>query len=225
MPLPPPTTAALVLHCEPHLLAANKPPGLLTQPAPGAGDSLETRLRAWVKAEFHRPGAVFLEAVHRLDRPASGVVLFARTSKALTRLNEQVRERAVRKLYWALVTQPPPAAAGELVHHLRHGSHEAELCRPGDAGAREARLHYRVVEPRHGTWVLLAIELETGRYHQIRAQLAAVGCPIVGDMRYGGAPAPGLAGIALHHRALTIAHPISRAPLTFTAPPPPGWPE
>jgi 23S rRNA pseudouridine1911/1915/1917 synthase len=216
------TAEVVVLFEDNHLLAANKPPGLLTQPSRSEVDALETRAKEWVRRAKDKPGAVFLHAIHRLDRDVSGVVLFARTSKALSRLNEAIRSRRVEKIYHALVEGLPPEEAGVLEHHLAHGSHTAKVVSATAHGAKRATLAYRALRHVDGL-TLVEIRLETGRYHQIRAQLAAAGCPIAGDGRYGSRrPTPGR--IALHHRRLTIAHPVTKADVVIEAPYPAGWP-
>jgi 23S rRNA pseudouridine1911/1915/1917 synthase len=205
-----------------HVLAANKPPGLLTQPSGRAEDSLETRAKERIRRAKAKPGEVFLHAVHRLDRDVSGVVLFARTSKALARLAEEIRARRVVKVYHALVEGVPEDESGVLEHWLVHGSHRADVAPAGTKGAKPARLAYRRLRA-VDRLVLVEVRLETGRYHQIRAQLAAIGCPVAGDGRYGSRrPTPGR--IALHHRRLEIAHPVREGPIAVEAPYPEGWP-
>lgn len=217
-------TAALdVLYEDNHLVAAGKPPGLLTQSSGRDEDSLEERAREWVRVRRDKPGNVFLHAVHRLDRDVSGVVLFAVTGKALSRINEQMRQRRVRRVYHALVSGAPPAEAGRLEHWLAHRRHRAEVVAAGAPGARRCELTYRVLARRGGV-SLLEVELETGRYHQIRAQLADAGCPILGDDRYGNREPGPAGGIGLHHRRLELEHPVRREPLVIEAPYPAGWP-
>lgn len=190
-----------VIYEDNHLLALNKPRGLLTQPTSQEIDSLEMRAKAWLKAKYCKPGAVYLHAVHRLDRPVAGIVLFAKTSKALTRLNETMRSKGCQKIYWAEIEGSLPATEGVLEHHLLHGEHEAVQSPSG----KLARLHYRVLHSN-----LVEITLETGRYHQIRAQLALVGCPIRGDLKYGAHKSyPD--GIALTHVKMIFPHPITKA--------------
>ena len=215
-----------ILHCDNHVLAVNKPGGLVTQPSGRHADSMESRARGWVKERFHKPGRVFLEAVHRIDRPVSGIVLFARTSKALSRLQRAIREGRVEKRYLALVEGRPPKAEGRLRHWLIHASHRARVVAAGTPGAREAVLEYRVLGEVSGN-ALLAITLHTGRYHQIRVQLQALGCPVWGDRRYGGCRAPAGEGIGLHHWRLRVPHPVGDQRLSVTAPPPdiPPWRE
>lgn len=206
-----------ILYVDNHLLALNKPAGLVTQPSGAHEDSLEARAKEWVRLTYAKPGAVFLEAVHRIDRPVSGVVLFARTSKALSRLNESVREREVGKLYWAVVYGCPQPATARLEHWLVHDSHCARVVAGPGHEARLAVLEYRLLRAAAGL-ALLEIDLQTGRYHQIRAQLAQAGYPVVGDTRYGARTAlPGNA-IALHHRELTVDHPVQHQPIRVTAP-------
>lgn len=215
-------TPEAILYADNHLLAVNKPAGLLTQPSGTDRVSLEELAKLWVKETYQKPGAVFLEAVHRIDREVSGVVLFARTSKALSRMNEQVRARMVRKIYHALLERRPGKADDELVHFLKHGDHRAERADAHDPEAKEARLHYSIQCETDGRW-LVEIELLTGRYHQIRAQCAAMGCPIVGDAKYGAKTSFAADGIALHHRRLEVNHPVRGERLGFEAPYPDGW--
>ncbi len=205
-----------VLFVDNHILVANKPAGFLTQPDGSSTPDLEAEMKEWVKSEYQKPGAVFLHAVHRLDKPVSGLVLFARTSKALSRLNEQVREGRIRRIYFAEVEGIVAANEGRLEHYLRHGSHSAILSTKNDLEAKLAILSYSV-EGRSEKTSFLRIELHTGRYHQIRAQCAAIGHPIVGDHRYG---AQGAQSIHLHCMSLLLIHPVTKEELSFLAPPP-----
>ena len=212
-----------ILYVDNHLLALNKPAGLVTQPSGAHEDSLESRAKEWVRQAFNKPGDVFLEAVHRIDRPVSGVVLFARTSKALSRLGAASREGDFRKVYWALVEGCPEPARGRLEHWLVHDSHHARVVPAGAPGARLATLDYTVRQAQ-GKETLLEVLLHTGRYHQIRVQLARAGWPIVGDGRYGARTSLPGGAIALHHREFTVDHPVKHEPLTFTAPCPDAEP-
>ncbi len=233
------------------VLAVNKPAGLLTLGAKPGVPTLERRVKQFLKEKYHKPGNVYLGIPHRLDRPASGVVVFARNSKAAARLAEQFRERQVRKIYWALVEKAPDPREGELVDWLLKAADEArvEIVPPGTPGAREARLRYRTLQftvsnsfpdrpsppsPYEGgekPRILLEIELLTGRTHQIRVQLAGHGWPIVGDAQYGATTRlvetpladPRDEPIALHARSLTILHPVRYDHLTITAPLPANW--
>lgn len=213
----------LVLYSDNHLLAVNKPAGLLTQDSGTGLRNLEDWAREWVRVEKNKPGAVFLNAVHRIDKPVSGVVLFARTSKALSRLNEDVRKRNVKKVYHVLVEGDPGKPADKLIHWLAHENHKARMCKEGDKGAQRAVLSYRVcrqdrrsrsdsgvTDPGYSEFTLLEIDLETGRYHQIRAQLSAIGCPIVGDSKYGSTSKTSNGTIALHSRELHVMHPTQK---------------
>jgi 23S rRNA pseudouridine1911/1915/1917 synthase len=162
-----------------------------------------------VKKEFNKPGNVFLEPIHRLDKPVSGLVLFARTSKALSRLQEEMRERQMEKIYHAWVEDGPKDDHGTLKHHLIHGSHRAEISPNG----KEAILDYEVIK-REKNRTELRIKLHTGRYHQIRAQMAAIGCPVIGDTKYGSTQHYPL-GIALRATELTFKHPVSGEMIHF----------
>ena len=185
-----------------HLLIGIKPSCMQTQP------EFEDVMKEAVKQKFHKPGKVFLHAVHRLDSPVSGLVLFARTSKALSRLNELMRNREIVKGYKAIVEGKMPAPSGELIHYLVHGDHRAEVSVKGDPEAKEAILTYS----QKGKEV--QIDLKTGRYHQIRIQLATVGCPILGDRKYGSSVSYS-PGIALRATKLQFIHPVSKLPLLF----------
>lgn len=207
----------LILFADNHLLAVNKPPGLLTQDSGTGLPNLEDWAREWVRVDKGKPGSIFLNAVHRIDRAVSGVVLFARTSKALRRLNADVRRRDCKKIYHALVEGVPGKPSAELVDWLAHEHHRAEVCKEGDPGAQRAVLRYRILE-QVGGLTLLEIDLETGRYHQIRAQLAAIGCPVAGDEKYGAKQKADGEGIALHHYRLEVAHPTLGEPVVVQAP-------
>lgn len=217
-----------VLFEDNHLLAVSKAPGEIVQGDRTGDEPLVETCKAYIKEKYSKPGAVFLGVAHRLDRPVSGVVLFARTSKALTRLNDAFRRRDdLQKVYLALVEGRPERPAATLVHHLlrNRDQNKSYPVRKGTKEEKEAVLEYRVMaQPTKGQ-TLLEIHLHTGRHHQIRAQLAAIGCPIIGDVKYGASlPLPD-ASIALHAHSLTLIHPVRREPITFTAPLPstPVW--
>ncbi len=212
----------LILFADNHLLAINKPAGMLSQDSGTGRRNLEDWAREWVRVDKNKSGAVFLNAVHRIDRAVSGTVLFARTSKALSRLNEDIRKRNCKKSYHALVEGTPPKTDDQLIHWLAHEHHCAKVCNEGDPGAQRAILSYRTVLPRIGKLSHLEIDLETGRYHQIRAQLAAMGTPIAGDSKYGAKLSAPDGSIALHHRQLEIMHPTRKEPLIFRSPYPTG---
>ena len=211
-----------ILYEDNHLIAVNKMPSDIVQSDRTGDETLADRVRQYLRHRYGKPGNVFVGIPHRLDRPTSGAVLFARTDKALARLSALFREGGVRKTYWAVVAERPPADHGSLVHWLRRNPVQNKsyaVDGPG-GGAREARLTYRLVLTTE-RYHLLEIGLETGRHHQIRAQLAAVGCHIKGDLKYGAARSNPGGGIHLHARRLELVHPIRQTPLVITADPPP----
>jgi len=217
-----------VLFEDNHLLVVNKPGGFLTQPNDTDQASVEAWGKSWLKEKYQKPGNVFLGAVHRIDKPVSGVVLLAKTSKALSRLNAAMRNKQTHKLYIALVQGTLRKKEGILEHYLIHDEYRASVVDKKNPAAKLARLRYRVLSETSG-YSVLEIILETGRYHQIRAQLADVGAPILGDFKYGSTmPLLGVvseSSIALHHHRLQIPHPISGEMCVFEAPVPSGWPE
>lgn len=213
-----------------HLLAVNKPAGLLTQGDVTGEPSLVDLARDYLRAKYHKPGNIFVGLVHRLDRPVSGVVLLARTSKAAGRLSEQFRAGTVEKLYWAIVEGAIPEEEGEWTDFLRKDSAKniVEVVGPEDSGGKLAKLRFRVVlRGKRTTWVELWPE--TGRSHQLRVQLASRGWPIMGDRKYGAkSTLPALDGrprIALHARALTFNHPTRREAISVLATLGADWPD
>ncbi len=215
-----------ILHEDNHLLAVAKPAGLLVQGDRTGDTTLGDLVRAYLKHRYLKPGNVYLGLVHRLDRPVSGVVLFARTSKAASRLARQFREGLVDKRYLAVVEGTPAPAAAELAHHLAAEGDARGVTRAAVhqfAGSRPARLRYLVRARAEGR-SLLEIELLTGRRHQIRAQLALAGWPVLGDVKYGARSLTDCSGIALHAWRLAVAHPVGGATVHLEAPPPADWP-
>jgi 23S rRNA pseudouridine1911/1915/1917 synthase len=206
-----------VLFEDNHLLIVNKPAGWLTQPNGLGQESLEEFCKNWIKIKYQKPGNVFLMAVHRLDKPASGIVLFAKTSKALSRLNESMRNKKMKKVYYALIEGIPQVSEATLEHYLLHGDFQAVVVQAHIPEAKLARLHYRVLKE-HGIQALIEIDLDTGRYHQIRAQLAAMGHPIVGDAKYGNQRMYIEGGIALHHGHFEFPHPIQDKCVSIDSP-------
>lgn len=219
-----------LLYEEGPCLVVNKPPGVLTQAPPGI-DSLEVRIKTFLKQRDDKPGNLYLGVPHRLDRPASGVIVFARHSRATRRLGEQFEHRTVRKVYWACVSGQVQPAEGTWEDYLRKIPEQAraEVVPSDHPEGRVAVLHYRTLAVFDwGAW--LEIELETGRTHQIRIQTASRGYPILGDAHYGSAASFGpayederLRAIALHARSLTFRHPMTREIVTVTAPLPEAW--
>ncbi|MBN1104213.1 MAG: RluA family pseudouridine synthase [Deltaproteobacteria bacterium] len=208
-----------VLYEDNHLIAVLKPAGVLVQGDRSGVPSLMDMTKEYIKSKYGKPGKVFLGLLHRLDRPVSGVVLFARTSKAASRLSEQWRSRSVKKVYWALVHGRMEPPAGTLTSYLKKGPSRVETGFEGARGVQEATLSHRTLR-RSEPHSLLEIHLHTGRKHQIRVQLAAAGCPIVGDVKYGGTPSRSGPGLCLTARSLTFIHPTRGEEVTIEAPPP-----
>ncbi|MCC7012063.1 MAG: RNA pseudouridine synthase [Planctomycetes bacterium] len=200
-----------VLYVDNHLLAVAKPAGVAVVPDSSGDESLLERSKAWCKHEFSKPGEVFLGVVHRLDRPVSGVVLFARTSKAASRLSEQFRSHTVRKLYWAVSEARPRERAGRVEHALVKDE-ARNVVAPVDArrpGAQLAVTEWRVVDA-PGPYTQFDLMPHTGRPHQLRVALASLGCPILGDLKYGAAAPLDDRSIALHAAELEFEHPTLR---------------
>ena len=213
-----------VLHEDNHLLALYKPAGLLVQGDQTGEPSLLNLGKLWIKEEYGKPGKVFLALVHRLDRPVAGVTLFCRTSKAADRVSHQFRTSTMTKMYLAVVEGAPGEASGRLVNHLeRIEGRSSRIVNTPTAQSREARLRYRVLEAA-GARSLLEILLETGKHHQIRLQLAHIGCPVVGDLRYGASSPLPQKQIALFAKELTLTHPTLKEKMTVECPMPRGWP-
>lgn len=212
-----------ILYEDNHCLAVFKPAGRLATHYQGTEETIDREVKAYLKDKYHKPGKVFLGIVHRLDRLVSGVLLFARTSKAAARLAEQFRGGTVEKIYWAVVEGELGRTAGTLEHWLKKNqqARRVEVVEPGTPGARQALLHFqqRAV---HGNLTWLELRPQTGRTHQLRVQLAHHGYPIYGDSKYGSIHTFGEA-IALHARSLTFVHPVRFEPVTLTAELPRSW--
>ena len=208
-----------ILYEDNHLMVVNKRPGTPVQADTSGDSALEDEVKAFIKRRASKPGAVFLGVIHRIDRPVSGVVLLAKTSKALSRMNEAVRSRDIVKRYFALVAQMPEQEEGELVHYIfrdgrKNRSYAYDTPRKD---AKEARLRYRVAA-RSDRYVLLDIDLITGRHHQIRAQLSRSLSPIRGDLKYGAPRSNPDGSISLHARSVTFTHPVTGERITVVAP-------
>lgn len=215
-----------ILFEDNHLLVVNKKPGDLVQGDKTGDEPLVDALKAYIKDKYNKPGEVFLGVVHRLDRPTSGVVVFAKTSKALTRLNEQFAKKETVKTYWAIVKNVPEQTKGTLIHYLKKNeANNISKAYPKEInGSKIAILHYQLLK-KLDNYLLLEINLETGRHHQIRVQLAAIGCSIKGDLKYGAPRSNPDGSISLHARKLQITHPVLKTKMTFVAPLPndPVW--
>jgi 23S rRNA pseudouridine1911/1915/1917 synthase len=211
-----------VVFCDNHILVVAKPAGLATQSHPGALENLTELAKEWVKKQFDKPGQVFLEPIHRLDKHVSGLVLFARTSKALSRLQEKMRNHEIKKTYIAQIEGHPPESEGLLEHYLVHDEYRARIVDVSHKEAKLARLYYKVLE-RFEETSLVMIDLHTGRYHQIRIQFSELGCPILGDNKYGSCYPFKAPGIALHHGRLSFEHPVTKEPLLFELAPDTLW--
>ena len=200
-----------VIYEDNHIIAVNKTCKEIVQGDKTGDTPLSETLKLWLKEKYCKPGNVFLGVTHRLDRPVSGVVVFAKTSKALSRMNEMFREGDVKKSYWAIVKNCPPQEEDELIHWLvrnekQNKSFAYDREKPG---AKKAILHYKVVS-KSDNYFLLEIDLKTGRHHQIRSQLAKIGCPIKGDLKYGYPRSNPDGGFSLHARNVSFIHPVSK---------------
>lgn len=208
-----------VVYTDNHIIIVNKAPGEIVQGDKTGDEPLSETVKGWIKERFGKPGNVFLGVVHRLDRPVGGLVVFARTSKALTRLNDMFRNGEIHKKYWALTRQAPPRQQAELRQWLtsvetRNKSYVSD--RPVD-GAKEARLRYRLLG-HSDSFNLLEVELLTGRKHQIRCQLASQGCPIRGDLKYGDKRSNPDGSISLLAHEIDFIHPVSGKRIHVMAP-------
>ena len=209
-----------ILYEDNHLIAINKLPGQITQGDRTGDPALADLVKMFLKERDHKPGNVYCGVIHRLDRPVSGVVLLAKTSKALSRMVEKVRTREFEKHYWAVVKNAPPQPAGALENWLikveeRNKSYVVSSGRPN---AKLARLEYRTVAVSKGGYYLLDVNLHTGRHHQIRCQLANMGCPIKGDLKYGAQRSNDDGSISLHAHTIAFEHPVTHLPITIVAP-------
>lgn len=213
-----------VLFEDNHLIAVNKQAGLLVQGDETQDTPLSELVKQYIKIRYKKPGAVFLGVIHRLDRPVSGVVIFARTSKGLTRMNELFKKREIKKTYWAVTKQRPEPITGHLTHYIVKDSsiNKAKaLDRPSNRNkdAKKSELDYELIADLEG-YHLVKVNPITGRSHQIRVQLSRIGCPIVGDLKYGFKHPNRDGSIHLHCRALEFLHPVKKEPVIISAEPP-----
>lgn len=207
-----------VLYEDNHLIVVNKQAGDIVQGDRTGDPTLADYIKSYIKEKYNKPGEVFLGTVHRLDRPASGVVVYARTSKALSRMNQMFKEKNIEKIYWAVVGHKPPAESGKLIHFLKKNekqnkSYAFELPKPD---TKESILEYRLINSSE-KYFLLEINLHTGRHHQIRCQLAEINCPIKGDLKYGYPRSNENGGIHLHARRIGFIHPVKKEKIEITA--------
>lgn len=215
-----------ILYEDNHIIIVNKLCSEIVQGDKTGDKTLGDSISAYIKTEYKKPGNVFLGVCHRLDRPTSGAVIFAKTSKSLSRLNNMFRDNEVIKTYWAVVDAMPPGQKGNLEHYLikNQKQNKSYAHKTSVEGSKLAKLTYTVVKATD-RYYLLNIELHTGRHHQIRAQMAAVGCRIKGDLKYGSPRSNPGGGIHLHARSLSFKHPVSKEQIDIIAPAPgdPLW--
>ena len=210
-----------ILHEDNHIIVINKRVGDIVQGDKTGDKPLSEVVKEYIKEKYNKPGEVFLGVVHRLDRPTTGIIVFAKTSKALTRLNESFKNRETKKMYWAVVKNMPPKINDTLVHYLKRNpknntskAHTKEV-----PDSKKASLEYTIFK-KLDNYIGLEIQLHTGRHHQIRVQLAAIGCPIKGDLKYGFDRSNPDGGIHLHARQLELTHPVTKKVLKIKAPTP-----
>ncbi len=210
-----------VVYEDNHIIIVNKTASEIVQGDKTGDVPLSETVRQYLKEKYHKPGNVFIGVTHRLDRPVSGLVVFAKTSKALSRLNGMFKNSEVKKTYWAIVKQMPAETEGELVNYLvrnekQNKSYAYDVEKPG---SKKAVLHYRLIA-RSDNYCLLEVDLKTGRHHQIRCQLAKMGCPIKGDLKYGFPRSNPDGSISLHARRVRFVHPVSKELIDVVAPVP-----
>lgn len=208
-----------VVYEDNHIIIVNKAVGEIVQGDKTGDTPLSETVKQWIKEKHGKPGNVFLGVTHRLDRPVAGLVVFAKTSKALTRLNEMFRNGDVHKTYWAISRGVPDPPGGELLHYITtvERTNKSTAHATPRAGAKEARLRYRLIS-KSDRYNLIEVNLLTGRKHQIRVQLSAIGCPIKGDLKYGDKRSNPNGGISLLARKIEFIHPVSKQPICVEAP-------
>ena len=210
-----------VLYEDNHIIAINKPAGMLVQGDKTGDETLGDIVKQYLKLQYNKPGEVFLGVVHRIDRPVSGIVLYARTTKALTRLNELFQKREVQKTYWAIVQTRPENPEAKLIQWLRKNEEKnmSKVQAEGSKGALRCELDYSLLAE-SDRYYLLEVNPHTGRHHQIRVQLSTIGCIIKGDLKYGAKRSNPDGSICLHARAIQFMHPVRKEPIQITAPVP-----
>lgn len=213
-----------VVYEDNHIIIVNKTASEIVQGDKTGDTPLSETVKEYLKEKYQKPGNVFIGVTHRLDRPVSGLVLFAKTSKALSRLNEMFKRGEVQKTYWAVVKNRPPQEEGTLSHWMvrnekQNKSYAYDKEKPG---SKHAILNYRLIAASNN-YFLLEVDLKTGRHHQIRCQLSKMGCPIKGDLKYGFARSNTDGSICLHARRISFVHPVSKEQITVEAPLPPSF--
>lgn len=215
-----------ILFEDNHIIVINKQPGDISQGDKTGDTPLSEIVKSYIKFKYNKPGNVYLGVVHRLDRPTSGVIIFAKTSKALERLNKKLRDKEIQKTYWAVVKNRPPKSSDTLIHFLKkdHQKNKSKAYEKEIKDSKKAILHYSILK-QLDHYYLLEIQLETGRHHQIRTQLSHIGCPIKGDLKYSFPRSNKDASIHLHARKIEFVHPVSKERLIIEAKPPndPVW--
>jgi len=208
-----------VLFEDNHLLIVNKKSGDIVQGDKTGDKPLSEVVKEYIKEKYNKPGEVFLGVVHRLDRPTSGIIIFARTSKALERLNKMLRDRVISKTYWAIIKNNPKKVKDTLIHFLKKNpkNNKSTVFTKKTEGSKKAILHF-TIKKKLDNYSLLEIDLETGRHHQIRAQLSFIGSPIKGDLKYGASRSNKDGSIHLHARTINFTHPVSKKTITIIAP-------
>ena len=213
----------IVVYEDNHIIVVNKTSSEIVQGDKTGDTPLSEMVKQYLKEKYNKPGNVFIGVTHRLDRPVSGLVVFAKTSKALPRLNEMFRNGEVKKTYWAIVKECPKETEGELVHYLvRNEKQNKSYAYDKEVkNSKKAVLHYKLIGHSQN-YYLLEVDLKTGRHHQIRCQLAKMGCPIKGDLKYGSPRSNPDGSICLHARTVQFVHPVSKEMIRLTAPVPEG---
>ncbi len=210
-----------ILYEDNHIIAVNKNCSEIVQGDKTGDTPLSELVKEWLKDKYKKPGNVFVGVTHRLDRPVSGIVLFAKTSKALSRMNEMFRVGSVKKTYWAIVKKQPPKEEDELVHWIERNERQNKSFAYDKerSNTKKAILHYKLIAC-SDNYYLLEIDLKTGRHHQIRTQLSKIGSPIKGDLKYGAERSNPDGGISLHARRIEFIHPVSKKNIIIEAPVP-----
>lgn len=219
--MPMDSLAARILYEDNHLIIINKNPSEIVQGDKTGDVPLVEKIKDYLREKYHKPGNIFAGLVHRLDRPVSGCLIFAKTDKALSRMNQMLQKREMKKIYWAVVKNKPPQESGKLLNYLRKNEkqNKSYVVKPDTAGASKAELDYRLIASSQN-YHLLEIELHSGKHHQIRVQLAHMGCPVKGDLKYGFPRSNPDGSISLHARMLEFIHPVKKEKITIIAEPP-----